>query len=67
MLGTRIPDVQEKLADSVNNIVKFFYKPEKEVHWRYKVTLERKGIGTGIGAGFAQSEKVRKFVPNALS
>lgn len=27
----RIPEVQERVADAVNNIVKHFYKPEKEV------------------------------------
>ena len=31
-LEIRIPEVQEGVADAVNNIVKHFYKPEKEVN-----------------------------------
>ena len=30
-LEIRIPEVQERVADAVNNIVKHFYRPEKEV------------------------------------
>lgn len=31
LLEIRIPEVQERVADAVNNIVKHFYRPEKEV------------------------------------
>ena len=31
VIEIRIPEVQERVADAVNNIVKHFYKPEKEV------------------------------------
>ena len=34
-VGIRIPEVQERVADAVNNIVKHFYKPEKEVTINY--------------------------------
>lgn len=29
--GLLISDIQEMLGDAVNNLVKYFYKPEKEV------------------------------------
>ena len=36
-LEIRIPEVQERVADAVNNIVKHFYKPEKEVRSTYLI------------------------------
>lgn len=29
-----IPEIQERLGHAINNLVKHFYKPEKEVRWQ---------------------------------
>lgn len=39
----RIPEVQERVADAVNNIVKHFYKPEKEVRSTYLFLIQSFG------------------------